>query len=67
MEKNFEIKDLVNQSIESLRNENKLKGLLMQMSNTANKEDKLILDKLERVAFVFISSKASVEQGKIWL
>jgi isoleucyl-tRNA synthetase len=62
----FEIKDLVNQSIESLRNENKLKGSLdANVRITANTEDKLILDKLgEELHFVFISSKASVEQGK---
>jgi isoleucyl-tRNA synthetase len=62
----FEIKDLVNQSIESLRNQNKLKGSLdANVRITANTEDKLILDKLgEELHFVFISSKASVEQGK---
>ena len=62
----FEIKDLVNQSIESLRNENKLKGSLdANVRITANTEDKLVLDKLgEELHFVFISSNASVEQGK---
>lgn len=62
----FEIKDLVNQSIESLRNENKLKGSLdAGVVITANEKDKLILDKLgEELHFVFISSKASVELGK---
>ena len=62
----FEIKDLVNQSIESLRNENKLKGSLdANVKIIANVEDKLILDKIgEELHFVFISSKASVEQGK---
>ena len=62
----FEIKDLVNQSIESLRNENKLKGSLdANVRIKANAEDIVILDKLrEELHFVFISSKASVEQGK---
>jgi isoleucyl-tRNA synthetase len=62
----FEIKDLVNQSIESLRNENKLKGSLdANVRIIANSEDKLILDKLgKELHFVFISSKASTTQGK---
>ena len=59
----FEIKDLVNQSIEGLRNENKLKGSLdANVIISANKEDKAILDKLgDELHFVFISSKASVK------
>ena len=62
----FEIKDLVNQSIEGLRNENKLKGSLdANVIISANKEDKAILDKLgDELHFVFISSKASVKVGE---
>ena len=61
----FEIKDLVNQSIEKLRNENKLKGSLdSSVTISANKEDKSILDKLKsELHFVFISSQASVVDG----
>ena len=61
----FEIKDLVNQSIEGLRNENKLKGSLdANVIISANKEDKAILDKLgDELHFVFISSKASIKAG----
>jgi isoleucyl-tRNA synthetase len=62
----FEIKDLVNQSIESLRNENKLKGSLdANVIISADEKDKIILDKLgDELHFVFISSKASVKPGK---
>jgi len=62
----FEIKDFVNQSIESLRNENKIKGSLdANVIISANEEDKIILDKLgDELHFVFISSKASVKAGK---
>ena len=61
----FEIKDIVNQSIERLRNENKLKGSLdSNVIISANEEDKLILDKLgSELHFVFISSQASVIDG----
>ena len=61
----FEIKDIVNQSIERLRNENKLKGSLdSNVIISANEEDKSILDKLgSELHFVFISSKASVIDG----
>ena len=61
----FEIKDLVNQSIEGLRNENKLKGSLdANVTISVNKEDKAILDKLgDELHFVFISSKASIKAG----
>ena len=61
----FEIKDLVNQSIEGLRNENKLKGSLdANVTISVNKEDKAILDKLgDELHFVFISSKASIKVG----
>ena len=62
----FEIKDLVNQSIESLRNEKKLKGSLdANVIISADEKDKIILDKLgDELHFVFISSKASVKPGK---
>jgi isoleucyl-tRNA synthetase len=62
----FEIKDLVNQSIESLRNENKLKGSLdANVIISANEEDKAILEKLgDELHFVFISSNASVIAGQ---
>ena len=61
----FEIKDIVNQSIERLRNENKLKGSLdSNVIISANEEDKSILDKLgSELHFVFISSQASVIDG----
>ena len=61
----FEIKDLVNQSIEKLRNENMLKGSLdSNVIITADSSDKLILDKLgSELHFVFISSHASVIEG----
>lgn len=61
----FEIKDIVNQSIERLRNENKLKGSLdSNVIISANDEDKLILEKLgPELHFVFISSQASVIDG----
>ncbi|MDA7830248.1 isoleucine--tRNA ligase [Gammaproteobacteria bacterium] len=58
----FEIKDLVNQSIEELRNENMIKGSLdSKVIISANLEDKAILDKLgDELHFVLISSEASV-------
>ena len=58
----FEIKDLVNQSIEKLRNENMIKGSLdSKVIISANSEDKAILDKLgDELHFVLISSEASV-------
>ena len=62
----FEIKDLVNQSIEKLRNENKIKGSLdSKVLILANKEDKAILDKFgTELHFIFISSDAHVEEGE---
>ena len=62
----FEIKDQVNQSIEKLRNENKIKGSLdSKVLILANKEDKAILDKFgTELHFIFISSDAHVEEGK---
>ena len=61
----FEIKDIVNQSIERLRNENKLKGSLdSNVIISANEEDKSVLNKLgSELHFVFISSQASVIDG----
>jgi len=61
----FEIKDIANQSIERLRNENKLKGSLdSNVIISANEEDKSILEKLgPELHFVFISSQASVIDG----
>ena len=62
----FEIKDQVNQSIEKLRNENKIKGSLdSKVLILANKEDKAILDKFgTELHFIFISSDAHAEEGK---
>jgi isoleucyl-tRNA synthetase len=62
----FEIKDIVNQSIEQMRNENALKGSLDAIVNIeANEEDFKILDKLgEELHFLFISSEASITLGK---
>tara|TARA_Y100001970_G_scaffold122573_1_gene151956 strand:- start:802 stop:3573 length:2772 start_codon:yes stop_codon:yes gene_type:complete len=62
----FEIKDAVNQSIEEMRNENKLKGSLDSIVNiNANEEDLKILKKLgNELHFLFISSEASVEKSK---
>jgi isoleucyl-tRNA synthetase len=62
----FEIKDIVNQSIEQMRNDNALKGSLDAIVNIeANVEDFKILEKLgEELHFLFISSEASITQGK---
>ena len=62
----FEIKDAVNQSIEEMRSENKLKGSLDSIVNiNANEEDLKILKKLgNELHFLFISSEASVEKSK---
>ena len=61
----FEIKDQVNQSIEALRNENKLKGSLdANVLINANPSDKAILEKLgDELHFVFISSKAVIKES----
>jgi len=62
----FEIKDAVNQSIEEMRNENKLKGSLdsvVEIQATSN--DIQILKKLgDELHFLFISSEASIREGK---
>ena len=62
----FEIKDAVNQSIEEMRSENKLKGSLDSIVNiNANEEDLKVLKKLgNELHFLFISSEASVEKSK---
>ena len=61
----FEIKDLVNQSIEAMRNENALKGSLdAYVLITATSEDFEILSKFkDELHFLFIASDASVSLG----
>ena len=61
----FEIKDFVNQSIEQLRNENKLKGSLDAIVNIeANDDDFNILEKLgAELHFLFISSESNIKKG----
>ena len=61
----FEIKDLVNQSIEQCRNKNKLKGSLDAVVNIeADNNDLPILEKLgNELHFLFISSEAHVKKG----
>ena len=61
----FEIKDSVNQSIEELRNENKLKGSLDAVVNIeASDSDFTILEKLgTELHFLFISSDAKITKG----
>ena len=61
----FEIKDFVNQSIEQLRNENKLKGSLDAIVNIeANDDDFNILEKLgSELHFLFISSESNIKKG----
>ena len=60
----FEIKDSVNQSIEKLRNDNKLKGSLDAIVNIgANDEDFKILEKLgNELHFLFICSEANIKK-----
>jgi isoleucyl-tRNA synthetase len=62
----FEIKDAVNQSIEEMRNDNKLKGSLDSVVNIqATSNDFQILNKLgNELHFLFISSEAKVKEGK---
>ncbi len=62
----FEIKDAVNQSIEEMRNDNKLKGSLDSVVNIqATSNDFKILNKLgDELHFLFISSEAKVKEGK---
>ncbi|MFL2714508.1 MAG: isoleucine--tRNA ligase [Gammaproteobacteria bacterium] len=61
----FEIKDSVNQSIEELRNENKLKGSLDAVVNIeASDSDFTILEKLgTELHFLFISSDTKITKG----
>ena len=61
----FEIKDAVNQSIEEMRNDNKLKGSLDSVVNIqATSNDFKILNKLgDELHFLFISSEAKVKEG----
>ena len=61
----FEIKDSVNQSIEQLRNDNKLKGSLDAVVNIeANDRDFSILERLgSELHFLFISSEANITKG----
>ena len=61
----FEIKDAVNQSIEEMRNDNKLKGSLDSVVNIqATSNDFQILNKLgDELHFLFISSEAKVKEG----
>ena len=61
----FEIKDFVNQSIEQLRNENKIKGSLDAIVNIeANDDDYNILEKLgTELHFLFISSESNIKKG----
>ncbi len=62
----FEIKEQVNQAIETLRNENKLKGSLDAIVKiTAMDEDKKTLDKFgDELHFLFITSEAETIKGK---
>ena len=61
----FEIKDSVNQSIEQLRNDNKLKGSLDAVVNIeAHDADFSIIEKLgTELHFLFISSEANIKKG----
>ena len=62
----FEIKEQVNQAIETLRNENKLKGSLDAIVKISSKDqDKKILDKFnDELHFLFITSEAKTIKGK---
>ena len=62
----FEIKDLVNQSIESARNDNLVKGSLDTIVEiTCPQESYDILNKFgDELHFVFISSNAIIKSGK---
>ena len=61
----FEIKEEVNQTIEELRNDNKLKGSLdAAVTLSLSSEDKKIIDKLgNELHFLFITSKANTVLG----
>ena len=62
----FEIKDAVNQSIEEMRNESKIKGSLDSIVDIqAKSQDLDVLKKLgDELHFLFISSEANVNKGK---
>ena len=62
----FEIKDAVNQSIEEMRNENKIKGSLDSVVDIqADSSDINILKKFgKELHFLFISSEANISEGK---
>ena len=62
----FEIKDAVNQTIEEMRNENKIKGSLDSIVDIqANTDDISVLNKLgEELHFLLISSEANLSKGK---
>ena len=61
----FEIKDSVNQAIEKLRNDNKIKGSLDTVVNIeANEGDFSILEKLgAELHFLFISSNTNIKKA----
>jgi len=62
----FEIKEEVNQTIEGLRNDNKLKGSLdAAVTLSLTSDDKKIIDKLgDELHFLFITSKANTVLGE---
>ena len=61
----FEIKEEVNQTIEGMRNDNKIKGSLdAAVTLSLSSDDKKIIDKLgNELHFLFITSKASAVLG----
>lgn len=61
----FEIKDLVNQSIEKMRSENSIKGSLDSIVNLNLKEDDYnLLNKIgDELHFIFISSDAKIKKA----
>jgi len=61
----FEIKDLVNQSIEKMRSENSIKGSLDSIVNLNLKEDDYnLLNKIgDELHFIFISSDAKINKA----
>ena len=66
MKRIFEIKDAVNQTIEEMRNENKIKGSLDSIVDIqANTDDISVLNKLgDELHFLLISSEANLSKGK---
>ena len=61
----FEIKDLVNQSIEKMRSENSIKGSLDSIVNlNLKKDDYNLLNKIgDELHFIFISSDAKIKKA----